>query len=227
MLLPPRERRPVVPFELEFLGYFKPYVMKSRADAAKEEKAKKAKAKAKAKAAKASAAAAKKAAPKAKPAGKKAPAAKKAKGAAKPAAKKTAAKKLTALVKKPSATTTMDTSAMAFNDRVAAARQAATGLTRQQSATAAKLAEKGSLTHKWQYLDDNGRWSDYAPAASVEVEKMYANWMVNPHIDVRCVKSGDWEYMVDFNAMQQQNIKHQNHRIRKVNRVPVAGAGSH
>ena len=112
--------------------------------------------------------------------------------------------------------------ALSFTARVAAARSAATGLTRQQSATAAKLADKGSMTHKWQFKDDGGRWSDYAPAASVEVEKMYANWLVNPHVDVRCVKSGTWEYMVDFNLMQQQNIKHENHKIRKVQRVPVA-----
>ena len=111
--------------------------------------------------------------------------------------------------------------ALSLQQRVAMARNAATSLTRQQSATAQKLADKGSLTHKWQYMEDNGKWFDYAPAASVEVERMYANWMVNPHVDVRCVKSGTWEYMVDFNAMQQQNIKHENHRIRKVQRVPV------
>jgi hypothetical protein len=111
--------------------------------------------------------------------------------------------------------------ALSVDQRVALARSAAAGLTRQQSATAAKLAEKGSLTHKWQYLNDVNKWADYAPAASVEVEKMYANWLVNPHVDVRCVRSGDWEYMVDFNAGQQQNITHKNHRIRQVQRIPV------
>jgi chemotaxis protein histidine kinase CheA len=198
MLIAPRERRATESFEVEFCDYLKGYVPASQ----RLKKAKKAKKGAK----KAAAAAKATATPK---------------GAKKGGAKKTAAPAATTsvLVKVPSKT---GKSLMELSERVAMARQAAAGLTRQQSATARKLADKGSLTHKWQYKDDGSKWSDYAPLASVEVEKMYANWLVNPHVDVRCVKSGDWEYMVDFNAMQQQNIKHQNHRVRQVQRIPVS-----
>eukprot|EP00672_Neobodo_designis_P009336 CAMPEP_0174856698 /NCGR_PEP_ID=MMETSP1114-20130205/36175_1 /TAXON_ID=312471 /ORGANISM="Neobodo designis, Strain CCAP 1951/1" /LENGTH=190 /DNA_ID=CAMNT_0016091503 /DNA_START=36 /DNA_END=608 /DNA_ORIENTATION=- len=152
---------------------------------------------------------------------KKKAAAKKAAAPAKAKApKKVAAKKVAA--PKPKKTTSSGSlSALAFTKRVAEARQAVAGMTREESATAQRLAEKGSLSHKWQFREDGGRWGDYAPAASVEVEKMYATWLVNPHVDVRCVKSGTWEYMVDFNLMQQQNIKHQDHKIRKVQRVAV------
>ena len=68
------------------------------------------------------------------------------------------------------------------------------------------MAQRGAATHKWQFLENNGKFVDYQKKASLEVEKAYASWMVNPHIDVRSVQSGDWEYMVDFNLNQQQNM---------------------
>jgi histone H2A len=95
------------------------------------------------------------------------------------------------------------------------------GLTRQESAQADKLFQKGTVSHKWQFKNDYGTWSDYAADASREVERAYAAWVVNPHIDVRSVMSGSWNYMVDFNLMQQQNIQHQNHRVREIRRVAV------
>jgi len=39
--------------------------------------------------------------------------------------------------------------------------------------------------------------------------------------DVRAVKSGQWEYMVDFMAMKQTNIQHENHTIRNIRRVKI------
>ena len=39
---------------------------------------------------------------------------------------------------------------------------------------------------------------------------------------MRAVKSGEWEYMVDFMAMKQTNLLHSNHTIRNIRRVPVA-----
>ena len=88
-------------------------------------------------------------------------------------------------------------------------------LSRKQS----QVAEKLAMSHKWQYVADHGKWSDYTPAASKELERAYASWIVSPHIDVRSVKSGDWEYMVDFNLSQQTNVKHPNHKIRKIQRI--------
>ena len=115
------------------------------------------------------------------------------------------------------------TAAMPFAARLALARKAGAGMTRQQSKTADELARAGAESHKWQFLSDASKWCDYAPAASVLVEKAYASWVVDPHVDVRAVKSGDWEYMVDFNLMQQQNVQHPAHKIRKVKRVAVGG----
>lgn len=94
-------------------------------------------------------------------------------------------------------------------------------LTRQESAKAERLFRQGTRTHKWQYKNDSGKWADYDKAASDAVEAAYASWLVNPHIDVRSVHSGDWDYNVDFNLLTQQNIRHQAHKVRQIQRVPV------
>jgi hypothetical protein len=94
-------------------------------------------------------------------------------------------------------------------------------LSRQQSAKAEKLFRAGCLSHKWQYKNDSGKWADYDKGASEEVERAYASWLVNPHIDVRSVHSGDWDYMVDFNLLTQQNIRHQAHKVRSIQRIPA------
>eukprot|EP00760_Papus_ankaliazontas_P006491 PhM_4_TR13060/c0_g1_i1/m.44156 len=77
----------------------------------------------------------------------------------------------------------------------------------------------GAPAFKWQFYDDGNKWSDYDAVATKALEKAYVDWQKNPHIDVRSVKSGQWHYMVDFNLMQQQNIDHENHRIRKIQRI--------
>jgi hypothetical protein len=80
--------------------------------------------------------------------------------------------------------------------------------------------------HKWQYFDAtkaNGPWFDYDLYASDLVEDAYADWKRDPHIDVRSVKSGEWEYMVDFNSMEQQNVQHTAHTRRKIRRVTTGG----
>jgi WWE domain len=41
--------------------------------------------------------------------------------------------------------------------------------------------------------------------------------------DVRAVKSGQWEYMVDFAAMKQTNLQHQAHTVRDIRRVKNTG----
>lgn len=73
----------------------------------------------------------------------------------------------------------------------------------------------------WQYTDDAGRFQNYDALASDTVEECYEEYLKNPHMmDVRAVRSGDWQYQVDFLQMKQTNILHQNHRVRTIRRVP-------
>jgi len=68
----------------------------------------------------------------------------------------------------------------------------------------------------WQY--HHGIWKDYKEAASDVVEAAYQEWLRNPYTDVRAIKSGDWEYQVDFTNMRQTNIQHENHTQRDIRR---------
>jgi len=69
----------------------------------------------------------------------------------------------------------------------------------------------------WQY-EHNG-WHDYDTTASDVVEAAFQDWQGNPYTDVRAIKSGQWQYQVDFNAMQQTNIEHVNHTRRSIRRL--------
>ena len=76
------------------------------------------------------------------------------------------------------------------------------------------------FTHKWQY-DDNG-FHDYDKDASKEVEAAYQDYLKSPGCwDVRSVKSGKWEYQVDFPNMNQTNIQHEKHTQRSIRRVNI------
>jgi len=102
-----------------------------------------------------------------------------------------------------------------------------TGLRRKSSLAAARSTSNTSCVvskyqDKWQYYDNGrkpGPWHDYDSQASDIVEEVYAEWVKNPHIDVRAVKSGEFNYMVDFNLMEQQNIDYSTHTKRKIRRV--------
>ncbi|PRP82131.1 hypothetical protein PROFUN_10339 [Planoprotostelium fungivorum] len=75
--------------------------------------------------------------------------------------------------------------------------------------------------HLWQY-EHNG-WKNYDVKASDTVEEIYLDYLQNRRgTDVRAVKSGQWEYMVDFLALKQTNIQHEAHTIRSIRRVPVS-----
>lgn len=77
--------------------------------------------------------------------------------------------------------------------------------------------------HIWQY-EENSEWKNYATKASDTVEEVYKDYLANRgDTDVRAVKSGQWEYMVDFMAMKQTNIQHDNHTVRNIRRVKVSG----
>jgi len=73
----------------------------------------------------------------------------------------------------------------------------------------------------WQYLD--GHWKNYDVEASNTVEDTYLKYKEDRgETDVRAVKSGSWEYQVDFAAMKQINIQHENHTTRDIRRVKCA-----
>ena len=72
----------------------------------------------------------------------------------------------------------------------------------------------------WQY-EHNG-WQDYDRTASDVVEAAYQEWLATPYTDVRAIKSGEWQYQVDFNALQQTNIIHANHTQRSIRRRLLA-----
>lgn len=83
---------------------------------------------------------------------------------------------------------------------------------------------KGSkFDHFWQFKADNGVWGNYDVVASDTIEEVYQKYLANRgDNDVRAVKSGQWEYQVDFMAMKQTNIQHPNHTVRDIRRVPNA-----
>jgi hypothetical protein len=72
----------------------------------------------------------------------------------------------------------------------------------------------------WQFLTRNYGWVNFDVNASNTVEEVYQGYLANRgDTDVRAVKSGEWEYMVDFMAMKQTNLLHPNHTIRDIRRV--------
>jgi len=88
------------------------------------------------------------------------------------------------------------------------------------------LSLKGTLSVKkkvtkpvWQYL--HGKWLNYDDEASDIVEQNYKDWQTTKTIDVRAVKSGTFQYQVDFNLMKQTNIQHASHTIRDIRRTEI------
>lgn len=85
----------------------------------------------------------------------------------------------------------------------------------------------------WQFYDDNNfnarvkradGWYDYDTEASDVVEDEWQRYIVNRGMnDVRAVKSGEWQYMVDFVNWKQTNIIHQNHKQRSIRRLDENG----
>jgi len=112
-----------------------------------------------------------------------------------------------------------------------AAPLAKTGRKKSSGTSTATSKEGGELTiarpkglksdYLWQFFD--GVWKNYEGEASDVVEDVYQKYLANRgDTDVRAVKSGQWEYMVDFMAMKQTNIQHENHTVRNIRRVKVA-----
>jgi hypothetical protein len=77
-----------------------------------------------------------------------------------------------------------------------------------------------TLIWYWQYFHEG--WCNYDPQASEVVEATYQEYLRNPGItDVRSVESGEWNYMVDFRQMTQQNVRHEAHTVRRIRRVQI------
>lgn len=90
------------------------------------------------------------------------------------------------------------------------------------ASTTPKTAPAGvTFDHFWQY-QHNG-WKNYDGKASDVVEEVYQSYLVNRGgTDVRAVKSGEWEYLVDFQQMKQTNIQHAAHTVRDIRRVAAS-----
>jgi hypothetical protein len=101
---------------------------------------------------------------------------------------------------------------------VAAAEPRARATVFDNSTVVAPLvpAVPGETVPHWQYNHDG--WKNYDKAASDVVEAAYQEWKSNPYTDVRAIKSGEWQYAVDFTNMEQQNIQHENHTKRLIRR---------
>lgn len=88
-----------------------------------------------------------------------------------------------------------------------------------------KNEESSEKVWVWQYYHDG--WQNYYPNASKEVEKVYQLYQKEKINDVRPVRSGTWEYLVDFTNFKQTNVQHPAHTERKIRRVllPVSEVG--
>lgn len=84
----------------------------------------------------------------------------------------------------------------------------------------------------WQYYDAHkptnnksiDHWYNYDPEASDIVEDSWQKYIVNRGMnDVRSVKSGEWEYFVDFMNWKQRNIVHSAHTQRPIRRLDEKG----
>eukprot|EP01064_Diplonema_japonicum_P030323 TRINITY_DN5141_c0_g1_i1.p1 TRINITY_DN5141_c0_g1~~TRINITY_DN5141_c0_g1_i1.p1 ORF type:complete len:240 (+),score=73.06 TRINITY_DN5141_c0_g1_i1:94-813(+) len=77
--------------------------------------------------------------------------------------------------------------------------------------------------YKWQFVENDKTWRDYAEDASAVVEQHFHEWEAEgkrSDIVVRAVKSGDWSYDVCFEKLKQTNADHHNHTERNIRRVP-------
>jgi len=82
------------------------------------------------------------------------------------------------------------------------------------------LKVEAKYNHIWQYKENNGSWGNYDMKASDQLEEVYVAYLDNREgSDIRHVKSGQWEYEVDFKGMHQTNIQHPSRTVRSIRRV--------
>jgi len=74
---------------------------------------------------------------------------------------------------------------------------------------------------KWQFVENDKTWRDYQPDASAVVEQHHDEWAAGTGEELtRKIKSGYFNYTVDFSKMQQENADHAAHTKRRIRRVP-------
>lgn len=83
-----------------------------------------------------------------------------------------------------------------------------------------KLANGFSNRHQWQYETREG-WGDFDPEANKKMQSMFEAYMFDEGEQLAQIKSGKWEYMVDFDTYRQTNIQHSNHRTRKIRQIKL------
>lgn len=69
-------------------------------------------------------------------------------------------------------------------------------------------------TYQWQY-ESRGGWDNYDVEANEKAESLHKS---NPE-DIVNIRSGTWDYMVDFSTLKQVNLQHHNHRVRNIRRI--------
>jgi len=85
---------------------------------------------------------------------------------------------------------------------------------------ASTSSSSGDNVWVWQYFDKG--FQNYDAEASDIVEGVYQEYLTSPYTcDVRSVKSGQWQYEIDFRVMTQTNIQHENHTKRRIRRLQV------
>ena len=70
----------------------------------------------------------------------------------------------------------------------------------------------------FEFLDNGNIWAPYDESAHGIVEAAFQDWVKDPSIDVRPVKSGQWIYRVDFNNWNQTNMQVAPHTVRDIRR---------
>lgn len=91
--------------------------------------------------------------------------------------------------------------------------------------TVLQRMEVDAVAHKWEYFVEkpvDGKrpgWYPYDDTAVANMERFHSQLKSNPGMGVRYVFSGTWNYEVDFAKMQQMNVDHKDHTIRKIRRV--------
>ena len=92
--------------------------------------------------------------------------------------------------------------------------------TNPNSTKKVKKNKSDPLVWVWQYLD--GDYFNYDEPASDLVEAIYQNYLISPgDCDVHSVKSGCWNYEIDFRIMQQRNLGHEDHTSRQIRRIQI------
>jgi hypothetical protein len=87
-------------------------------------------------------------------------------------------------------------------------------------------AKKKEGEEEWVWQYKHGGWHNYDEEANKMVEAIYQSWVSDPSVDIRTVKSGHWNYMIDFNTMKQTNIEHEAHTSRDLRRIKASESTS-